>query len=688
MRSFDDSWDFLQLFLDNDQEIKNVINKYAPKSFAYDCGKSYSEFIKDRIRDFNINDDNVSDVEELEKCFMKHFWEIIQKKAGFLIPHPSDDKSIPYLILIAHGISFDWFLYNEASLEEQFEKNKDKFFESIRRGVAYCFKKGFFCRKDRTKSGLFLLVVFLIILRSEYVLSSKKNYITLKLNYLKLKDNTLQNKYANLILGLYNMFEKKDKDKVFKYTKELEFVKIHSIIAKEIIKNQGYDSLFENLYVDDKNVYKYSEESVKGNCKRLMVDYCFPYNKIRKDDCYIPHFLNEVKRIEDRGESVVDELKQKAELYKHLLDLIYISFHEKEHYEEFYREPGTRESFDIIQIKKENFAHVEYYRSNLGCNGNFLVVKSKSEIEKDDAITVAFSDFRHDLKAFLDNSAIINFGTNLERGRILEKQINRFIKMLEDYSSNKDFYKLTNEAKNLWEEIKEERICDKSTFKSFKYIEQDVKNIRSGKRPDDSLKEYLEQLKATPDEIYEVLTSNLNKILYNFDTIVDYISVAGLGKIDQSQKKINLKEEIEMFVKMQGKVLQDGIELTSDFNDLSDITEINYNKIVLRIMLSSIVDNAVNHGFAKGYSLSDTKKICIKAVEEDGYMVLKICNNGRPIDITTKEYKTKGVFSGITGHTGIGGYQVSKYAESQGGKIEVFSNKDNWGTQICIYIKI
>jgi sensor histidine kinase regulating citrate/malate metabolism len=66
--------------------------------------------------------------------------------------------------------------------------------------------------------------------------------------------------------------------------------------------------------------------------------------------------------------------------------------------------------------------------------------------------------------------------------------------------------------------------------------------------------------------------------------------------------------------------------------------------------------------------------------------LLKICNNGRPIDKTNEDYRTRGVFSGTTGHTGLGGYQISKYAEILGGYVELPQEKE-WNTEIHLYIK-
>ena len=100
--------------------------------------------------------------------------------------------------------------------------------------------------------------------------------------------------------------------------------------------------------------------------------------------------------------------------------------------------------------------------------------------------------------------------------------------------------------------------------------------------------------------------------------------------------------------------------------------------------LDSIIDNACKHGF-QNYDCKDPH-IRLILNENDDYLILKICNNGRPIEITNNDYKTRGVFKGTTGHTGLGGYLVSKYAQQLGGYIEIPQEKE-WNTEIHIYIK-
>ena len=51
-----------------------------------------------------------------------------------------------------------------------------------------------------------------------------------------------------------------------------------------------------------------------------------------------------------------------------------------------------------------------------------------------------------------------------------------------------------------------------------------------------------------------------------------------------------------------------------------------------------------------------------------------------------EEFKIRGFAASPTGHTGIGGYQINKYAELQGGYLQI-PNNSNWNAEIDIYYK-
>jgi len=132
-------------------------------------------------------------------------------------------------------------------------------------------------------------------------------------------------------------------------------------------------------------------------------------------------------------------------------------------------------------------------------------------------------------------------------------------------------------------------------------------------------------------------------------------------------------------------MLTRAFSLTTDFTSLGDDCIVRYNMATLRIILNSILDNAAVHGF-KNFT-SGTPIVHFETEDIKEHVLLKICNNGTPIDITDRNFRTRGVFSGVTGHTGIGGYQISKYAELQGGFVRIPTER-KWNTEIHFFIKL
>ena len=123
------------------------------------------------------------------------------------------------------------------------------------------------------------------------------------------------------------------------------------------------------------------------------------------------------------------------------------------------------------------------------------------------------------------------------------------------------------------------------------------------------------------------------------------------------------------------------------------------NKTALWIIFQAVIDNAEKHGF--GLSPQKDRIICIEidsvdrsvleVGENNKYVRISFCNNGRPLNISLAEFKTRNAFAGPTGNTGIGGYQINQMAEKYGGFIDIPSHKDSrynkWNTIIEIYLK-
>ena len=166
------------------------------------------------------------------------------------------------------------------------------------------------------------------------------------------------------------------------------------------------------------------------------------------------------------------------------------------------------------------------------------------------------------------------------------------------------------------------------------------------------------------------------------NTLCSFIKIAGAPTIEKKDN-IVICDYLNRYIR-HATLDAKRVPISIDCSEIDNGSTVMYNSAVLTVILNSIVDNAISHGFHNYECTSPMIKFILG--ENKDYILLRICNNGRPIDITNEDYKTRGVFSGITGHTGLGGYQISKYAEILGGYIELPQEKE-WNTEVHLYIK-
>lgn len=744
MIKIDSSWNFLAAFYESDRSIVDVINNamdnkwfiFRSESFSslhediisfiskkdilsilkkdYIIDISFEDFLVQGAADFCNSDDNVN----IENNFCFKLWtEIIDKSSDTvtsILSFPINDPCIPYLILKSMDIDLNWSLYGGRA-EFKFEKEdntREELFKNLKKG----FKKKW--GKSPFKRKLYSLMVLLIILKREYYYSKENRYLDLKreaLTHYYGDDNFKL--YSSLILGLYKQYKNADPH-ILDYCELLEHVEVHPLIAKNIIENENYNTLYEikpsDFFTNRLRGTEYSETESYFNDrftgKRLMVNYSFPFNIIRKDDIYIPHFTNDVNRItlvvkglekdltnynEIINETVQQQLADNPNILNNLLDLIYLSFQKGNEYKLFYRNPIENELFDYIQVEKNNNIHVERYRNNLKGTGCFIIVKSKTEREKEEQIRTAFSNFRHDFKTFFDTSDVLNLKTKFFELKFISDKVITLTEKIKSYINCDD----NTEQKNLeYEELRSmlEHLEQEDTFKGkdllplysiIQDIRDDVEDYVS--TLNDKLYNYIIQLNNicihTYDKIISQCINKTDNIQGTFKLIGTYIEMAGKEPENIEQDLIDIEKELLEFIKSNNKI-SNRIKITYDSSLNDNCKKVKFNKTILTIIFHSIVDNANKHGKFDEYGTTNPMIHFQLEDNENGYIRIKICNNGEPIDISTEEYKTRGVFSGTTGHTGIGGYQISLYAEQQGGYIEVYANKD-WNTEIHLFIK-
>lgn len=124
-------------------------------------------------------------------------------------------------------------------------------------------------------------------------------------------------------------------------------------------------------------------------------------------------------------------------------------------------------------------------------------------------------------------------------------------------------------------------------------------------------------------------------------------------------------------------------------NNLEEKTEVNFDRMMMTVMLDAILDNASRHGFQKRKSDANELIISLDLVTENetAYIVISIANNGRPMadGFTIDDYISRGRYSATSGRSGLGGFHAYQVAKGHGGFISLSSN-NQWSVIIDVLI--
>lgn len=626
-----DSWKFLIEFFNSDKSIVDVINK-ALKSDKRVRNTNVDVFLSD-IRSLLPNGNQESTyLDFLKVVTPKDFLGKIEKDEVLEITENrflGIDMAIgPYFALFALDIYTEWFLYDKEYIEKWIDDNN---FDMSK-------ISDYFSNAEGEEAFLYPLMILLIVLRREYNDSLKDIYTKSKVEilkdiYIRRKIEILRETrrpFLSVIYSIYNQFDFANadiKEEIQKYATEDHVIlpTFHPLIIKNIIGNSDrYSWLFKELNSQDVRKEQYSDtedefDKKEDGVKRLLIDYLFPYTKIRENDYFI-----------------IDDTKP-----SYLINKIYISLNKSKEYENIcfkYQIDWSNipdESFDYIQIlanKKEDDSRIWSLSNKLKDDGVFLLVKTKEEYEIDEIIKREFSYFRHDL-GNMRNICTMDFDIDYLNSDLDDAKL-----ILDTLSSN-------------------DNGCTSDCLQKIRRI------------------------------IYRS-KENAQKIEFSNSIIKSYINAAGNSEKIDRKVDIPLKEYLEDFQKyFSSKKLKVSIEVKDD-------THIQYCKWVLTLIILTVFENAERHGFCK--KDDGNSEIRISVDETESNYILKICNNGEPIMIELVDYITRGIFRGATGHTGIGGFQIYRYAKMQGGdlkvvscyhKSKVYSPIAKWNTEIHLIIR-
>lgn len=186
--------------------------------------------------------------------------------------------------------------------------------------------------------------------------------------------------------------------------------------------------------------------------------------------------------------------------------------------------------------------------------------------------------------------------------------------------------------------------------------------------------------KATPvSENYQQLVKSLKDNVEYMNRIIQYNN----ARIDS--ESFNLKEGdiadfINNYVAAWKNYGGDYFELSIQ-NMLIDNIKMTFDKTLLTVLLDSILNNAIRHGFhkRKNYTGHNTVSISLSVVEYNTkpYVLVSVSNNGEPMaeGFSIEDYTSRGRYTASTGRSGLGGYHVYQITKGHNGFLYLDSNK-------------
>ena len=196
--------------------------------------------------------------------------------------------------------------------------------------------------------------------------------------------------------------------------------------------------------------------------------------------------------------------------------------------------------------------------------------------------------------------------------------------------------------------------------------------------------------KATPaDGNYMLLVKQLKDNVEYMNRTIQYTN-ARIDSASFNMQSNNITEFINEYVDAWNNYGSNCFTLEI-LSKLDGTPAISFDKSMMTVMLDSILNNAVRHGFHK--RKKDGNQVLIRLSEvnykENPYLLLSIANNGEAITdgFTVEDYVSRGRFTASTGRSGLGGYHVFQIVKGHKGYLRLDSNK-MWNVIVDVLIPI
>lgn len=563
-----------------------------------------------------------------------------------------------YCLWLSTGIVWkDWFILSEWVIANK----KKETLEDFRKALVTAFSSwsgvdswlySYKTEKHR-KVILHVLCLFLIMLRYEYVLSENiVQYLDIMYSGRYPEGASLGGRYLTAeVLKANPIVEEGDK----KLLDELEFFKRPSnmpgceflpFIKRKLTSVESlnycmerFSDSYDKVKVGSHANYRDIEILLKPEKTRLLVDYEFPYTTVRWKDTFLP--VRNVSQEDAASINLVNRLYIKI-LLNHLL----------------------QRKIEEDKIAIENKSYNESQE---------IDEKKQSREEEYENLR------RHTSKGFREKVPecgeydYIQVLPNPDNEQSIVHKYNSYLK------KSGQFFPVISQ---------EEILARREVQRVFEQFSHGLK--------------FKDTIPSSAEKIYNDLTLDreLREIAFSIkflsEVINSQISSYANPKLEEKREVFALPEVIDGYIR-SARILYQDVVISKNESPLEDSRfNLYMNKALVTVLVHTLMDNAYVHGFKDSNMKNKRIHFILERVhinnpeinQEDDYLKMAICNNGKPFDpdFTLAKYKSNHAFSGPTGHTGIGGYQVNRIAVTNGGFINI-SKTDEWNVIIEIYFK-
>lgn len=167
-------------------------------------------------------------------------------------------------------------------------------------------------------------------------------------------------------------------------------------------------------------------------------------------------------------------------------------------------------------------------------------------------------------------------------------------------------------------------------------------------------------------------TKHLSDIITNVDKVMNF------NLLEEDLKEVNIVQFLKDYVKQ--KEMEDGFDFLISIK--GDPVSVMLHEASFKDLLDQLILNASIHGFAGRHGIKNISFV-VKYLKTRGIVSLEYSNNGKPFNLTQKDFITAFEKGQGSNGSGIGGNYINRVVEAHNGKL-IVEEKNEKGFALTI----